>query len=208
MEMMTIALSKGRISENACEILKRAGLADSIDLDSRKLVFEDKKNAIRYISVKPSDVVTYVESGVADLGIAGKDTILESRGDVYEIMNLGFGRCKFSVAGIRGANIYEKDQILKVATKYPNVARDYFMEKKQKIEIIKLNGSVELAPLVGLSKVIVDLVETGSTLRANGLEILEDMHEISARLISNRSSYRFNYERINEIAGMIGEGLR
>ncbi|HSQ89680.1 MAG TPA: ATP phosphoribosyltransferase [Romboutsia sp.] len=181
------------------------GLGDSIDLDSRKLIFKDEKNKIIYINVKPSDVVTYVEKGVADLGVVGKDTILESEEDVYEILDLGFGKCKFSIAGIKGQSIYRKDEVLKVATKYPEIAKKYFKEREQKIEIIKLNGSVELAPLVGLSDVIVDLVETGNTLKANGLEIIEDMLDISSRLICNRVSYRFKFDRIKSIAQLFKE---
>lgn len=199
MEYITIALSKGRLGDEAYKALKNIGLGDCIDLDSRKLIFKDKKNKISYIYVKPSDVITYVEKGVVDLGIVGKDVILESDTDVYEIFDLGLGKCKFSIAGIKGENIYKKDDILKVATKYPQIAKKYFKERQQKIEIIKLNGSVELAPLVGLSDVIVDLVETGNTLKANGLEIIEDMFDISARLISNRVSYRFKLDRVENI---------
>lgn len=199
MDYITIALSKGRLGDEAYSVLKKIGLGDSIDLDSRKLIFKDKQNKISYIYVKPSDVITYVEKGVVDLGIVGKDVILENDTDVYEIFDLGFGKCKFSIAGIEGEQIYKRDNILKVATKYPEIAKKYFKERNQKIEIIKLNGSVELAPLVGLSDVIVDLVETGNTLKANGLEIIEDMFNISARLISNRISYRFKFERVQNI---------
>jgi ATP phosphoribosyltransferase len=202
---ITIALSKGRIGNEVCKKLKKMGLGDSINLDSRKLIFKDEKNKVIYINVKPSDVVTYVEKGVADLGVVGKDTLLESEKDVYEILDLGFGKCKFSIAGIKGQSIYRKDEVLKVATKYPEIAKKYFKEREQKIEIIKLNGSVELAPLVGLSDVIVDLVETGNTLKANGLEIIEDMFDISSRLISNRVSYRFKFDRIQSIAKLFKE---
>lgn len=152
-------------------------------------------------------MVTYVEKGVTDLGIVGKDTILESDTNVYEVFDLGFGKCKFSIAGIKGEKIYKKDDILKVATKYPEIAKKYFKERQQKIEIIKLNGSVELAPLVGLSDVIVDLVETGNTLKANGLEVIEDMFNISARLISNRVSYRFKFDRIQNIIKSLNENM-
>ncbi|MDP0493176.1 MAG: ATP phosphoribosyltransferase, partial [Fusobacterium sp. JB021] len=169
----------------------------------RKLIFKDEKNKINYIYVKPSDVITYVEKGVADLGIAGKDNILESNTDVYEVLDLKFGKCKFSIASIKEQKIYSKNNVLKVATKYPEITKKYFENKQQKIEIIKLNGSVELAPLVGLADVIVDLVETGNTLKANGLETIEDMFNISARLICNRISYRFNYERIQNIIKLL-----
>ncbi|MEJ8554806.1 ATP phosphoribosyltransferase [Tepidibacter sp. Z1-5] len=207
MDYITIALSKGRIGKQADDVFKKIGLGDCIDLDSRKLIFKDDINKINYIYVKPSDVVTYVEKGVADLGIVGKDTILESDTNVYEIFDLGFGKCKFSIAGIKGEKIYKKDDILKVATKYPEIAKKYFKERQQKIEIIKLNGSVELAPLVGLSDVIVDLVETGNTLKANGLEVIEDMFNISARLISNRVSYRFKFDRIQNIIKSLNENM-
>lgn len=205
MDYLTIALAKGRIEGESFKKFKKMGLGDSIDTDTRKLIFKDEKNKIIYIHVKPSDVVTYVEKGVADLGIAGKDTILENETDVYEIYDLGFGKCKFAVAGLNGDSIYRKDEYLKVATKYPNIAKKYFKEKGQKIEIIKLNGSVELAPIVGLSDVIVDIVETGNTLKANGLEILEDICDISARIISNRASYRFKYEQIQNIIRLFKE---
>ncbi len=207
MDYITIALSKGRIGKQANDLFEKIGLGDCIDLDSRKLIFKDEKNKINFIYVKPSDVVTYVEKGVTDLGIVGKDTILESDTNVYEVFDLGFGKCKFSIAGIKGEKIYKKDDILKVATKYPEIAKKYFKERQQKIEIIKLNGSVELAPLVGLSDVIVDLVETGNTLKANGLEVIEDMFNISARLISNRVSYRFKFDRIQNIIKSLNENM-
>lgn len=207
MDYITIALSKGRIGKQADDVFKKIGLGDCIDLDSRKLIFKDDINKINYIYVKPSDVVTYVEKGVTDLGIVGKDTILESDTNVYEVFDLEFGKCKFSIAGIKGEKIYKKDDILKVATKYPEIAKKYFKERQQKIEIIKLNGSVELAPLVGLSDVIVDLVETGNTLRANGLEVIEDMFNISVRLISNRVSYRFKFDRIQNIIKSLNENM-
>lgn len=199
MDYLNIALAKGRIGKDAYTVFKKIGIGDSIDLQSRKLIFKDDKTKISYVYVKPSDVVTYVQNGVADLGVVGKDIILESDNDVYEIFDLGFGKCKFAVAGMKGQKNYNKDQVIRVATKYPRIAKKYFDEKEQKIQLIKLNGSVELAPLVGLSDVIVDLVETGNTLKANGLEVLEEMFDISARLICNRISYRFKYDRIINI---------
>lgn len=207
LNFITIALSKGRLGKQAYKVLSKMGLGDSIELDSRKLIFTDEKNKISYIYVKPSDVITYVEKGVADLGIVGKDNILESDTEVYEILDLGFGKCKFSIAGVKGQKIYRKNNVLKVATKYPEIAKQYFKEREQRIEIIKLNGSVELAPLVGLADVIIDLVETGNTLKANGLEVVEDMFSISARLICNRISYRFNYERIQNIVKLLEKNL-
>ena len=201
MDNIVIAIAKGRIEKDVYRRLKILNMEDCIETDSGKLIFTDEENKITYIHVKPSDVVTYVEKGVADLGIVGKDTILENENDdeVYELLDLGFGKCKFSVAGIKGKNNYSKEEILKVATKYPHIAKKYFKSRGQNIEIIKLNGSVELAPIVGLSDVIVDLVETGNTLKVNGLEIVEDMCNISSRIIANRVSYKFNKEKIENI---------
>ena len=201
MDNIVIAIAKGRIEKDVYRRLKILNMEDCIETDSRKLIFTDEENKITYIHVKPSDVVTYVEKGVADLGIVGKDTILENENDdeVYELLDLGFGKCKFSVAGIKGKNNYSKEEILKVATKYPHIAKNYFKSRGQYIDIIKLNGSVELAPIVGLSDVIVDLVETGNTLKVNGLEIVEDMCNISSRIIANRVSYKFNKEKIENI---------
>ena len=201
MDNIVIAIAKGRIEKDVYRRLKILNMEDCIETDSRKLIFTDEENKITYIHVKPSDVVTYVEKGVADLGIVGKDTILENENDdeVYELLDLGFGKCKFSVAGIKGKNNYSKEEILKVATKYPHIAKKYFKSRGQNIEIIKLNGSVELAPIVGLSDVIVDLVETGNTLKVNGLEIVEDMCNISSRIIANRVSYKFNKEKLENI---------
>jgi ATP phosphoribosyltransferase len=196
---LTIALPKGRLGDSALEQFEKIGFANAIDQKSRKLIFVDEKLKLRYMLVKPSDVITYVENGVADVGIIGKDSILEEEADVYELIDLGFGQCKFSIAGKSIKALHQMDSILKIATKYPNITKAYFSQRNQPIEIIRLNGSVELAPLVGLSDVIVDIVETGSTLRANGLEIIEDMMDISAKLISNRVSYRFKYERISEL---------
>lgn len=205
MDFINIALAKGRLGDEAFKLLKSKGLGESIDPNSRKLIFKDEEKKISFIYVKPWDVVTYVQNGVADLGVVGKDVILESDNDVYEILDLGFGKCKFSIAGIKGEKIYKKDEILRVATKYPKIAKKYFDERGQKIKLIKLNGSVELAPLVGLSDVIVDLVETGKTLKANGLEVIEDMFDVSAKLICNRVSYRFKFDRINNLIKCLRE---
>lgn len=198
-QYLTVALPKGRLGDEAIEKFKMIEYGDSILMDSRKLVFIDDEKKIRFMLIKPSDVMTYVENGVADLGIIGSDTILEEDKNLYELMPLDFGYCKFAVAGKKGEVIHQREDILKIATKYPNITKAYFKQKNQAIEVIKLNGSVELAPLVGLSDVIVDIVETGKTLKANGLEILEEMMEISARLISNPVSYRFKYERITDL---------
>lgn len=209
MSNIVIAIAKGRIEKDVYRRLKILNMENCIETDSRKLIFIDEENQITYIHVKPSDVVTYVEKGVADLGIVGKDTILENENDdeVYELLDLGFGKCKFSVAGIKGKNNYSKEERLKVATKYPHIAKNYFKSRGQKIDIIKLNGSVELAPIVGLSDVIVDLVETGNTLKANGLEIVEDMYNISSRIIANRVSYKFNKAKIDDIVAKFASTL-
>jgi len=196
---LTIALPKGRLGDVAIEKFRLIGWANTIEESSRQLVFYDENMGVTYMLVKPSDVITYVERGVADVGIIGKDSILEEKANVYELLDLGFGKCQFAIAGKSEQSLTKKDEVLKIATKYPNVTKAYFEKKAQPIEIIKLNGSVELAPLVGLSDVIVDLVETGNTLKANGLIILETMMAISAKLISNRVSYRFKYDAIRAL---------
>jgi ATP phosphoribosyltransferase len=200
---ITVALAKGRLAEEAYEAFQSVQLANNVDLQSRKLIFYDETENMRFMIVKPSDVITYVEQGVADIGVVGKDTILEQGGDIYELLDLAFGKCRFAVAGYQGKKINKKDEVLKVATKYPKITNDYFKEKGQRIEIIKLNGSVELAPLVGLSDVIVDIVETGNTLKANGLEVLEEMFEVRAKLIANRVSYRFKAQQMKEIQTLL-----
>lgn len=207
MEYLTIALSKGRIAEQASEILAAAKFGQPIDLNSRKLIFNDDEQQISYIFVKPADVVTYVANGITDLGIVGRDSILEYDREVYELFDFGFGSCQLTIAGRSGQRIYNKDEVLKVATKYPQLTKKYFEQRNQKTEIIPLSGSVELAPLVGLSDVIVDIVETGNTLRANGLEVIENMYDISVRLISNKISYRFKYNRIMELTRILNESI-
>lgn len=205
MDYLTIAISKGSVADEVHKLLDRIGLSGSIEKSSRKLIFEDEKNGLKFIYVKSSDVVTYVENGVADLGIVGKDMILENPSDVYELYDLKFGNCVFAVAGIKGEDI-PNDKVLRVATRYTETAKKYFNDKGQEVKIIKLNGSVELAPLVGLSDVIIDLVQTGNTIKANGLEIIEEMFSISSRIICNRVSYRFKYKKINELIKLIDEG--
>lgn len=203
MDYLTIAISKGSVGREVYKMLRKVGLGNTIDENSRKLLFKDEENKIKYIYVKSSDVVNYVENGVADLGIVGKDMILENPGDVYEIYDLGLAKCRFAVAGISGTKIHKGNEILRVATRYTEIAKRYFEGKNQEIELIKLNGSVELAPLVGLADLIVDIVETGNTLKANGLEIIEEMFEISSRLICNRSSYEFKNQPINNFVNLI-----
>ncbi len=206
MEYLTIALAKGRLAELSIDIFEKIGLdCTEMKEKSRKLIFTDEKNKLKFILVKASDVPTYVEYGAADIGIVGKDTLLEEGRNLYEMVNLKFGACKMVVAGPK--ELQGKLDTLnnkRVATKYIRVARDYFQIKKgQTIEIIKLNGSVELAPLVGLSEVIVDIVESGRTLKENGLAVLEEICDISARLVINRVSMKMERERIMSIVEKI-----
>ncbi|WP_088072252.1 ATP phosphoribosyltransferase [Gottfriedia luciferensis] len=205
MSWLTIALAKGRLEEEVIKILIHAGYGNVIDSITRKLIFVDEMNKIKYLVVKPVDVATYVERGVADLGFVGKDSLLEQEKDVYELMDLELGNCIFAAAGFPGTLLNRGDEPLKIATKYPNITSKYF-QNRQPIELIYLNGSVELAPIVGMSDIIVDLVETGSTLKANGLVILEKMIPISARIISNRVSYRFNHLRISQFLEKVKKG--
>ena len=205
-DYITVALAKGRLAELSTEILEKLGY-DIAEMKSktRKLIFPDEKNKFRFILVKASDVPVYVEYGAADIGIVGKDTLLESGKNVYEVLDLGLGKCKMAVAGpasMRGK--IDGRIILRVASKYPHIARDYFHRVKgQTVDIIKLNGSVELGPIVGLSEVIVDIVESGKTLVENGLEVLEDVCELSARLIVNRVSLKMHREKIINLIGDI-----
>ncbi len=199
MKKITIALSKGRLADRTVELFKAAGYDFSlVQTKTRKLVLEDEKNGFAFIMAKPSDVPTYVDYGVADIGVVGKDTLMEEGRNLYEVLDLGFARCRLCVCGFpHQAGKLEQIANKKVATKYPNVARRYFeTSKREGIEIIKLNGSVELAPIVGLSDIIVDIVESGKTLKENGLEVLEDIAEISARLVVNRVSMRMKSDRI------------
>lgn len=189
--MLRVGLAKGRLCESAIESFKKLNLNEVIDVKSRRLVFKDEENQVEYILLKPSDVVTYVENGVCDLGVVGSDVIMERDEMVYELADLKFGKCKFSIATLKDATDIMALDVIRVATKYPKVAKKYFDEMGKLIEIIKLNGSVELAPIVGLADCIVDIVETGNTLRANNLEVVEDMFDVSARLICNSISYRF-----------------
>lgn len=200
---LTIAIPKGRLGSQTIEMFKSLGIGESIDEKSRKLIFEDEKLDIKFMMLKNSDVITYVENGVADIGISGKDMIMENDRDIYELYKMNIGKCKMCVAGIKGKEIFADYTILKVATKFPEIAKKYFEMKGQKINIIKLNGSIELAPILGLSDIIVDLVETGSTLKANGLEIFEDMYDINAIIISNKISYKFKRKEIRDIIELI-----
>ena len=197
--MINIALPKGRLGEKAYKMLKESGYeCPSIEDPGRKLIFENPEKGVRYFWVKPSDVAIYVERGAADLGIVGKDILLEYRPDVYELLDLKMGVCRMAVAGKKDF----RDPVghrLKVATKFPNIAMDYYRGKCRDIDIIHLNGSIELAPILGLSHVIVDIVETGSTLMENDLAVHEEIVPISARLIANIASYQFKDGAINAI---------
>jgi len=197
MEYLTVALAKGRLAQDTMKRLRTANMADAVNMNSRKLVFRDKVDGIDYLLVKPVDVVTYVDKGVADIGVVGKDIILEENIDVYELLDLQFGKCTFAVAGFPGTDLYGPEKVLKIATKYPNITKKYFANKRE-IETIYLNGSVELAPLMSMSDCVVDLVETGNTLKENGLVVLEKMFDIGAKIIGNRTSYQFCYDKISK----------
>lgn len=207
MEKLTIAVAKGRPAKHTIDTLKKAEM-HFIDFHekSRKLVFYNEDRSIKLLFVKAVDVPTYVERGAADIGIVGKDNILESRADVYELLDLGIGKCKFSVAGFSDF-VFDPNQTLTVATKYPNVAKNHFAAKGQPIETVKLNGSVELAPLIGLSDVIVDIVETGNTLKENGLSVLEDIDDISTRLIVNKASFATKAEEVRKFINQLKDAL-
>jgi len=190
--MITMALAKGRLAEKTMDILEKCGIeCKEVLADTRKLIFYDEKSDMRFILVKPTDVPTYVDHGVADLGVAGKDTLMEAGLPLYEMADLRFGKCRLAVAGYADKkNGSLTSSILRVATKYPEVARRYYAEKGVSIECIKLSGSVELGPILGLSDVIVDIVESGRTLVENGLAVLEDVCDVSARLAVNRASLK------------------
>ena len=197
--MINVALPKGRLGEKVYNIFEGIGYGcPSIHENTRKLIFEDEKNGVRYFWVKPSDVAIYVEKGAADVGVAGKDILLEYSPDVFELLDLNTGKCRMCVAGIKGERLPE-ERTLRVATKFPHIAMDHFRKQGREIEIIKLNGSIEIAPLLNLSDVIVDIVETGTTLRENGLEVCTIIEESSARLIANKSSYQFKRDSVEKI---------
>ena len=189
--MLNIALPKGRLGEKVYDIFEKAGYGcPSIHENNRKLIFENPENGVRYFWVKPSDVSIYVERGAADIGIAGKDILLEYSPDVYELLDLDIGKCRMCVAGKREFTD-NGTSTLRVATKFTNIAKSYYADKCRDIDIIKLNGSIELAPILGLSDVIVDIVETGTTLKENDLEVKTEILPISARLIANKASFKF-----------------
>ncbi len=203
MRYLTFALTKGRLAKKTMELLEQLGITceEIQDKNSRKLIFVNEELKLKFFLAKGPDVPTYVEYGAADIGVVGKDTILEEGRKVHEVCDLRFGACRMCVCGPKSAEeLLQHRELIRVATKYPNIAKDYFYNHKhQTVEIIKLNGSIELAPLVGLSEVIVDIVETGSTLRENGLEVLEEVCPLSARMIVNPVSMRMENERIKEL---------
>ena len=203
MRYLTIALTKGRLAYRTLELLEQVGITceEMKDKSSRKLIFVNEELGARFFLAKANDVPTYVEYGAADIGICGKDTILEEGRKLYEVIDLGFGRCRMCVCGPESAReLLKHHELIRVATKYPGIAKDYFYNKKhQTVEIIKLNGSIELAPLVGLSEVIVDIVETGSTLRENGLTVLEEICSLSARVIVNQVSMKRENEWVTRL---------
>ena len=203
MRYLTIALTKGRLAKRTLELLEKTGITceEMKDPASRKLIFTDEEHKLKFFLAKGPDVPTYVEYGAADIGIVGEDTILEEQRKIYEVLDLGFGKCRMCVCGPKeNEELLKHLEFIRVATKYPNIARDFFYNKKhQTVEIIKLNGSIELAPIVGLTEVIVDIVETGSTLRENGLQVLEEVCPLSARVVVNPVSMRMENERITQL---------
>lgn len=196
-EYINIALPKGRLGEKVYNIFESLGYGcESIKENNRKLIFEDETNKVRYFWVKPSDVAIYVERGAADVGVVGKDILLEYEPEVYELLDLDTGKCRMCVAGKKGFKI-DPAKTLRVATKFQHIARDYFMKRGQEIEIIKLNGSIELAPILNMSDVIVDIVETGTTLKENDLAVITEFVNISARFIANKAAYKFKNAEIS-----------
>lgn len=206
---LTFALGKGRLAKTTLSLFEKIGITceEMKDKDSRKLIFVNEDLKLRFFLAKGPDVPTYVEYGAADIGVVGKDTLLEEGRRVYEVLDLGFGKCRMCVCGPGSAReLLKHHERIRVASKYPNIAKDYFYNKKhQTVDIIKLNGSVELGPIVKLSDVIVDIVETGSTLRENGLEVLEEICPLSARMIVNQVSMQMETERIREIITQLKE---
>ena len=212
MRYITFALAKGRLAKKAMALLEEIGITceEMKDKDSRKLIFVNEELGLKFFLAKGPDVPTYVEYGAADIGVVGKDTIIEEGRKVHEVLDLGFGKCRMCVCGYEeAAEKLKHHELIRVATKYPNIAKDYFYNKKhQTVEIVKLNGSIELAPIVGLSEVIVDIVETGSTLKENGLVVLEEVCPLSARMIVNPVSMQMEADRIRKLVGAIREQLK
>lgn len=209
---LTFALGKGRLAKKTLELLEEIGITceEMKDKDSRKLIFVNEELKLRFFLSKGPDVPTYVEYGAVDIGVVGEDTILEENRNVYEVLDLGFGKCRMCVCGPASAkDLLQHHERIRVASKYPKIAKDYFYNKKyQTVDIIKLNGSVELGPIVELSDVIVDIVETGSTLRENGLEVLEEICPLSARMIVNPVSMQMESERIKDLISKLRAKLK
>lgn len=209
MRYITFALAKGRLAKEVMKILENIGITyeEMKDPETRKLIFVNEELKMKFFLAKPSDVPTYVEYGAADIGIVGKDTLLEENRKLYEVYDLGIGKCRMCVAGPESAREkLQHHELIRVASKYPNIAKDYFYNvKHQTVEIIKLNGSVELAPIVGLAEVIVDIVETGTTLKENGLNVLETVCPLSARIVVNQVSMKMENERITKLIRDIRE---
>ena len=206
-EMLNVALPKGRLGEQVYNMFEKAGFAcPSIREQNRKLIFENAQRGVRYFWVKPSDVAIYVERGAADIGVAGKDILLEYEPDVYELLDLDLGKCRMAVAGPK--DFYDDPRrTLKVATKFSNIAQNFYASRGRDIDIIHLNGSIEIAPILGLSDVIVDIVETGTTLKENDLAVLETVVPISARLIANKASFKFKNEPIERVTREIASQI-
>jgi len=205
--MLNVALPKGRLGEKVYGLFARAGFECPAVLENtRKLIFENPDRDVRYFWVKPSDVAIYVARGAADVGVAGKDILLEYRPDVYELLDLKLGKCRMAVAGPEGFQD-RKEQTLRVATKFSRIARDYYAAQGRDIDIIHLNGSIEIAPILGLSDVIVDIVETGTTLKENNLEVRETIVPVSARLIANKSGFKFKRGAVERLMKGLG-GLK
>ena len=203
MRYLTFALTKGRLADKTLELFEKIGISceEMKDKSKRKLIFVNEEQKLKFFLAKGPDVPTYVEHGAADIGVSGKDIIMEENRSIYEVLDLGFGKCRMCICGFpEKEELLKHHEMIKVATKYPRIARDYFHNKKhQTVDIIKLNGSIEIAPIVGLSDVICDIVETGSTLRENGLSVLEEVCPLSARMVVNQVSMRMEAERIRKI---------
>ena len=212
MRYLTFALAKGRLAKKSMALFEKIGITceEMKDPATRKLSFTNEELGMRFFLAKPGDVPTYVEYGVADIGVVGKDTLLEEGRNLYEVLDLKFGACRMCVCGPESAaELLKRNEIIRVASKYPNIAKNYFQNKKnQSVEIIKLNGSVELAPVVGLADVIVDIVETGSTLKENGLQVLEEVSPLSARIVVNQVSLKMEHERIRQFLTAVNEELK
>lgn len=206
-EMLNVALPKGRLGDKVYAIFEKAGCGCPEVLDAgRKLIFESPENGVRYFFVKPSDVAIYVERGAADVGVAGKDILLEYTPDVYELLDFGIGKCRMCVCGKPDFSD-DGTGSLRVATKFSKITRDYYASLGRSVDLIHLNGSIELAPILGLSDVIVDIVETGATLRENGLAVLTEILPISARLVANKASYKFKYEAVRSLTKRLSDIL-